>query len=455
MIDFIRTHFAFIIIAFSWVAVAAFGQGLIYAWLPITILFLKARDYWPELLIGLLIFLVLSDMDKNIRPMFIIKGAKNIFIVLLAALFILERGRFAPYSRVFNIFLPFFIYSFFPLIWSKVMFLGVQKTLSYALMFLIIPNYVLYNFRLMGWQFFRSLLQFMAFIVVMGLVMHYVGDIETEIGGRFRGLFGNPNGLAIYCFLCILLLSVVIAINKELFSWKERVVLYGIFFYFLIISGSRTSLASTMIFLVFHRFFSYSPFLGFVLLLGMFGIAEVISANLESIILSFGLEDYFRLKTLEDGSGRYFAWEFTWGHIQNFFIFGGGFANDEAIMKYHRLYLERMGHQGGVHNTYLSLWLNVGIIGLAIYLRSLFLLFFKASKLVPMSLAVMFAVLFSVMYESWLVGSLNPFTIILLIIMTALSEEEIADWRSYEGAAEPVEEEEQLVHYTPNPRLGI
>ncbi|MFZ1330949.1 MAG: hypothetical protein WAR83_02105 [Flavobacteriales bacterium] len=42
-----------------------------------------------------------------------------------------------------------------------------------------------------------------------------------------------------------------------------------------------------------------------------------------------------------------------------------------------------------------------------------------------MSMAVLFSVLFSVTYESWLVGSLNPFTILFVISMTMLSEEEI------------------------------
>ncbi|MDQ3100837.1 MAG: O-antigen ligase family protein, partial [Bacteroidota bacterium] len=397
MIEFLRYQFAFILIALSWVVVAIYGQAMIYAWLPITILFMKSRDQWPELLVGLLLFLVLSDMDKAFQQMAIVKGAKNVFIILLASLFLLERNRFFPFSRVFNIFLPFFIYSFFPLIWSKVMFLGVQKTISYGLMFLIIPNYVLYNFRLLGWQFFKNLLQFMACILIAGVAANFFGDISTDVAGRFRGLFGNPNGMAIYCYLCILLLTVVLAINKEALTFKEKAVLYVIFFYFLIISGSRSSLAATLIFVVFQRSFSYSPFLGFVLLLGIFGVAEVISSNLQPIILALGLEEYFRLNTLEDGSGRYFAWEFAWGHIQNFLVFGGGFANDEALMKYYRLYLERMGHQGGVHNSYLSFWLNVGIVGLAIYLRSFFLLFIKASKMVPMSLAVMFSVLFSIM----------------------------------------------------------
>jgi O-antigen ligase len=455
MLQFLRSHFPFLVIVLSWVGVSVYGQGLIYAWLPITIMFLKAREQWPELLMGMLIFLVLSDITPEFFKMQIVKQAKNVFVVLLAGLFLLERNRFQPFSRVFNIFLPFFIYSFFPLIWSANMSLGVQKTLSYALMFMIIPNYVLYNFRLMRWEFFRNLLFFMAVILVAGLSIHHFGKFFAYSGGRFRGLFGNPNGMAIFCYLSILLLTVVASINKNVFSWREKALLYVIFFYFLIISGSRASLAATLIFLLFHRFFAYSPFLGFVLLLGLFGVAEVISSNLQYIILAFGLEDYFRLRTLEDGSGRYFAWEFTWGHIQRYFIFGGGFANDEVIMKYHRLYLEKMGHQGGVHNSYLSLWLNVGIVGLLIYVRSLMLLFVKASKLVPMSLAIMFSVLFSIMYESWLVGSLNPYTIVLLIIMTAVSEEEIANWREYEHSELQEEAAEETEEPPADPSPGL
>jgi O-antigen ligase len=442
MFRFIREHIVFLGVVLSWVVVAVFLQEVIYAWLPISILFLKAREQWPELIMGMMIFLVLSDITPEFFKMQIVKSAKNVLVILLAAIFLLERYRFYPFSRIFNIFMPFFLYSFFPLIWSHTLFIGVQKTLSYGLMFLMIPNYILYNYRALGWEFFRNLLHFMAVILIAGLGIHFYGDFFAYSGGRFRGLFGNPNGMAIYCYLCILLLTVINSINRNVFSFKEMLVLYAIFFYFLIISGSRASLASTLLFVLFHRFFAYSPFLGFVVLLGMFGIAEVISSNLQTIILSLGLEEYFRLNTLEDGSGRYFAWEFTWQHIQRFFVFGGGFGNDEALMRYYRLYLEKMGHQGGVHNSYLSFWLNVGLVGLLIYLRSLFLLFLKASKMVPMSLAIMFSVLFSIMYESWLVGSLNPYTIILLIIMTVVSEEEIANWRAFQPEEEQGPEEE-------------
>ncbi|MBP6313601.1 MAG: O-antigen ligase family protein, partial [Flavobacteriales bacterium] len=175
----------------------------------------------------------------------------------------------------------------------------------------------------------------------------------------------------------------------------------------------------------FQRFFSGSVFVGFMALLLFIGVFEYAYSNLEAIVSFFGAEEYLRVNTLESGSGRYFAWEFAWVQLQSYIVFGGGFGTDEYVMRSFYEYLERMGHQGGVHNSYISLWFDVGIVGLVIYLRSLFLIFIKASRFAPMSMAVLFSVLFSVTYESWLVGSLNPFTILFVISMTMLSEEEI------------------------------
>jgi O-antigen ligase len=337
---------------------------------------------------------------------------------------------------VFDIFLPFFLFSIIPLVFSNTILIGIQKTLSYALLYLIVPNYVLYNFRRSGWQFFRNLIWFMVIILLAGLITYLYGDWYSHVNGRFRGLFGNPNGLGIFCYLTLVLVTVAISINRDLFSFYQKVFIYGVILYFLFASGSRASTTSVLIFMIFHRLVARSPFLGFVLFLAAIGVGEVISSNLPVIVEALGLEKYFRLRTLESGSGRYFAWEFAWTHIQDYFVVGGGFGNDEFIFRKHRFYLWRMNHQGGVHNSYLSFWLDVGIVGLLIYLRSFLLMFIKASKAVPMSLAVMFSTLFSIMYESWLVGSLNPFTIVLLTTMTMVTEEEIYDWEQLAAADE-------------------
>ncbi|HRH69303.1 MAG TPA: O-antigen ligase family protein [Flavobacteriales bacterium] len=436
MVTYLLRNYQLFLLVILYVVVGVYARPLLFALMPLSVFFMKSRNLWGDMLFGMIIVLVLSDITPWFFSMQVFKSAKNTYISALALIFLLERYRFVPFSQVFNIFLPFFVYSIFPLVFSNNIVVGLEKTVSYALLYLVIPNYVLYNYRTMGWDFFRNLVLFMSVVLLAGLIIPFYGNFYAYMIGRFRGLFGNPNGMAIFCFLLIVLAAVLASIKKDLLSWKDKLFIHGTAMYFLIVSGSRSSLIAVLIFFVFGRFFSTSPFLGFMMLLGAFGASELVLANIEPIVLYLGLEDYVRLNTLESGSGRYFAWSFAWQHIQEYFVFGGGFANDERIMRKHRLYLERMGHQGGVHNSYLSFWFNVGIVGLLIYFRSFILIFIKASKLVPVSLGVMFAVLWSITYESWLVSSLNPYTIILIIILTVLTEPEIV--RGVSDGLDPV-----------------
>jgi len=454
VLNFIREESWFILTVLSWVVVALYLGPVTYVFLPLTLLMMRSRDHWAEMIMGLLIVLVLSDMHRDLTRMGVFKNVKDVAVLVLAWLFMRERQRFSPLAGVFPLFLPFFLYAVFPLVFSNRLPVATMKTVSYALMFLIVPNYVLHSYRTMGWTFFRNLMFFIASILLAGLLMQYLVPKYAFVGGRFNGLFGNPNGMGIFCFLVFILMSVLASVKKDLFTWLEQAVIYGVIGYFLLKSGSRASLAAVMIFLVFHRFFAYSPFLGFVVLVLIIGVGEAVARNFSVIVVALGLEEYFRLRTLEGGSGRYFAWEFAWDKINQdgYLIFGGGFGNDEYVMRRNYAYLERMGHQGGVHNSYLSMWFNMGIIGLLIYLRSFFLLFIKAAKLAPMSIAVMFSVMFSIMYESWLVASLNPYTIVLLMIMTVVSEEEITNWEGIErGRGEDAEPTASAADAAPRP----
>jgi O-antigen ligase len=79
--------------------------------------------------------------------------------------------------------------------------------------------------------------------------------------------------------------------------------------------------------------------------------------------------------------------------------------------------------EGGVHNSYLILWLNTGLIGVIVYFRSFFLSFFKANKNTKLAFPIMFSVMFSINFEPWLMSSLNPFTIGFLLILTLMTED--------------------------------
>lgn len=441
MLRFLKEQSPLLMLMIGWVLAAKLAPVLVMVVVPLTFILLRQREDWAGLLMSMLLVLVLSDARPEYTTMAYFKTVKNICVVLLAGFFFLAQDRFRPTAQVFTIFLPFFIYSVFPLVFSPAISTGVQKTVSFALMYLIVPNYVLFCFRHYGWDFFRNLLFFIVTLMLIGFVLRYAMPEITHIGGRFHGVFGNPNGIAIFCLLAFMLATVVMHVRPQVFSRWDRVLVYGSIVYCLILSGSRSALAAVLIYITIHRFFSYSPALGLVVMLAFMAVLEVVTSNIGAIITFLGLEQYFRLHTLEEGSGRYFAWQFAWEKIQPFFFFGGGFATDETIMRSHYRYLERMGHQGGVHNSYLSMWFNMGIVGLLVYFRSFVLLFIKAAKLSKGAVGVLFATLFSIMYESWLVGSLNPYTIMLLMIMTVISEPEIAQADEPEDEADEEQEE--------------
>ncbi|MGB3526562.1 MAG: O-antigen ligase family protein [Flavobacteriales bacterium] len=427
MKQFLRDHYQLVAFILVWILVAANAGLLLYALLPISILLMRRVDRWQDILFGFIICLVLSDMNQDIRAMYVMKTAKYTYILAMAMILFLDQARMQPLARLFSVFLPFFVYALFPILKSSVPVVSIEKTVSYALLYLVVPNYVLFNFRRYGWDFFKNLIWFLVLILLTQQLMPLYAPAWWYDVGRFRGYFGNPNGLAIFVYLVFVLFTVINHLRSDLFSRTAKIFIYALLIYYVITCGARTSLMSTLMFILFIQFFRISTFLGIISFIAFLAIGELLSSNLPYIITSMGLEEYMRVETLQDGSGRYVAWNYAWQQIneQGYFLFGAGFEAEGEVMKAARVYLASLGHQGGVHNSYLAFWFNVGIVGLIIYLRSFALIFIKAGKNTSISLAVMFSVLFSIFYESWLAGSLNPYTILLLVILTIMSEEEI------------------------------
>ncbi len=443
MREYAKDHLPIILMCLTWVVVTVFGGPTIYLLLPLSVFFLRSREMWPDMLFGFLFVLVLSDMDPMFMAMRRVKTAKYGMIIALSIVFLIDQARFMPLSNVFKVFLPFFAFSLLPLFKSEAPLTGIQKTLSYGLLYLVVPNYVLLNFRRQGWTFVRNLIYFILSILVLSYAISFFRPHWVLENGRYRGMFGNPNGLGIFTFLSFMLTVVALHLRPALFTFRGKIIVFGLLVLFLIECGSRTSLTAVLLFFMFSRFFRLSPFIGFVVFIAFLAVAEAIQSNLTTIVTELGLEKFFRVETLQDGSGRYFAWGFAWAKINEggYFLLGGGFGSDEYVMRQNYVYLRSMGHHGGVHNSYLTLWFNLGIIGLLVFFRSFVLIFVKANKRVPIAFAVMFASLFSIMYESWLAGSLNPYTILLLIIITLLSEEEITDHPDDPAGAAAAEED--------------
>lgn len=429
MLEHLKENTQIYIIFLFWLVIGMYGGPVIYAVIPGVMILMWRKGFFEELFWGFFFILFLSDSLED--KLFFAKNAKNIYIVFLALFFFSDLKNFQSANKLYKLFLPFFIFSFITVLLSvneKFFFTSLEKTLSYFLVFLIVPNITWNLYIEKGPAFFRNFILFISITLISGILFKYVSYDLTHIkGDRYRGLLGNPNGMGIYCTLFFILFFIVNDFFPNLFSKSERILIYVVILYSMILCGSRNAFVALLIFIIYQRFFRISSLLGTIVFLFTILAVELISANFDAIIISLGLGKFFRIRTLSDGSGRYIAWEFAWKQIQKNFFIGKGFGYNEYYMRQYYGLLGKLGHQGGIHNSFLTFWMDQGLIGLLIYLRSFILTFIKASRNTKFALPAMFAISFSALFESWLVGSLSVFAFLALMIFTIITSEEISD----------------------------
>jgi len=422
VIQYLKENIQFFILLLIWLVVGRYAGPVYYALIPVSIILLKNNESYLELFLGFWFILILSD---NLTYSWIFaKKIKDIYFLLIAILFFLDIKNFQSSSELFKRFIPFFVITVITLAYSETLVVSAQKTLSYVLFFLVIPTYIVKIYQKDGELFFRKIVFFILTILLVCLILRFVdaGNAVSH-GGRLRGLFGNPNGLGLFCMLTFLLSYLIIHLRPNLFSKNEKRLIYFLILLPLFMSGSRNVATALMLFLVLGAFYKMSPFLGFIIFLTFIVLYEMIDTNYIYIIKTLGLESFFRLGTIEVGGGRYIAWKFAWEQIQHNFFLGKGIAFDEYIMRKNYGLLSRLGHQGGVHNSYLIFWLNTGIIGVLAYFGAFVITFIKGAKNSVLSFPIMFSVMFTINFEPWIAASLNPLTIILMLIIAVLTDD--------------------------------
>lgn len=440
MLSYYKENIQLYAILLVWLVAGILGGPVAYGVIPLTMILMKHKGMYEELLIGYLFILILSDSLEE--KLYFAKGLKNVYISMLAVFLFFDLKSFSPTNKLYKIFIPFFIFAVFTMMFSindSFIFTSIQKTISFIISFMVVPNFVTKLYREEGIAFLRRFVFFCVTLLLIGFLLIYVAHDVAYLGeARYRGVLGNPNGVGIYCLLFFIVFFIINNFYPILFNKNERIIIYLIILFSIYLSDSRNAILSILIFYLFQRFFTLSPFLGFILFFIILFLTEIISTNLTSIIISLGLGDLFRVNTLEDGSGRYIAWNFAWQQIQNNFFIGKGFAYNEYYMRQHYHELGVLGHQGGIHNSFITFWMDQGLIGLLIYLRSYILMFIKSAKKTKLAFPIMFAITFTAMFESWLVGSLSAFAFLAMFIFTLIASEEIRP-------ASQTEIDEQLV----------
>lgn len=410
----------------SWPIVGAFlpkPVAIGYAVLTF-LLVLRTRDL-TRIFIAFITMLIFSDSRSAI---FGFAETAKIGAVVLLFLFVwLNFNEFKQGgNRLFVFFLPFLFWSVLASVWASVPFTAFQKSLSYGLIFFLVPI-VFQKASETSDHFQRELVYVFAMILAAGLLIHLINPAFTTLVGRYRGLLGNPNGLGI--FLTVVF-AVYYPIQRRFNIGAEQprfhYLFIGVFLISLILTGSRTALIAILLFYFFNRLRYLSNFFTILVFLTLVASYEYLLLQLPAVIQFLGLEEYFRIDTLEEGSGRFVAWNFAWQRVQDVFFVGGGFGHTEYVFQVFRDELSRLGHQGNAHNSYLTIWLDTGLIGIVLFAVGLMRSIAASIKRSPFTLPIVYAVLFTTYFESWLAGSLNPITSIFLISLVILTSEGIS-----------------------------
>ena len=414
-----QNNIQFVLLLLLWQLVGMFAKPLAFIVIPVTLIYFANKSMYIELFAGFFFMIILSDNRSHYTDF-----AQNVKVLyMLFMIFILFRdSRLIPKLRDYLPFIPFFAVAFFCVAFSPIKFTAIEKTFSYAMLILLIPAYVRMLYEEYGDYAIKFIVYFVSWVLFSGFVFRFIMPGLVTLAGRYRGILGNPDGLGLFCGLFFLFFSIVIEYKGYLFSNKERAFVYGVIFLSLILSGSRGGLFAILMFLAFKRIGKISNILNAILLVVVALSYNYMIAVFFELIKSLGLDTYLRAGSLESGSGRLVAWAFGWQHVKEHIWLGKGFAYTSYLYYKYREQLSLLGHQGNAHNSYLTIWLNTGLIGLVTFVIAWFSYFQRAAKNSYLAYPLMFVIAFSSFIESWLTASLNPYTLQLLMMLALLTD---------------------------------
>lgn len=423
MIRYLKENAQFLLLCLVWIFAGIAVQETALLLVPLSLLLLREKGFYTEIILTVLLINYLSD-NRHHEFDFAVK-AKGYVLMLAAAFVFFNPRNFPVRSKIIYAYIPFFLLAFYLFPRNPDPAISFQKTLSFFLIIAAIPNYFLRQLEVEKEVFLKKCIWLGTLLYLIAFVMIFVLPEDwTFLVGRYTALLGNPNGVGNFSTCFFLLVSVSLYHFPDMFTRNEKILIFGSMVLSILLASSRNCIFSIAIFLFFSRFYKISPWIGFCIVILSVFLFQIINDNLPTIIINLGLGAYFRVEHLNDGSGRLIAWGFAWEQIQkHYFLLGRGFAFEEWLFNTNREWLSALGHEGMVHNTYLAVWLNTGIIGLIFFLFGMFYNFVRAARINPLAFPCLFAILFSTNFESWFQASLNPFTIIALLVLTLLQYE--------------------------------
>lgn len=221
-------------------------------------------------------------------------------------------------------------------------------------------------------------------------------DGETSMG--VAGTFAHSGNFAVFLVFALFMLL----LNKNHIKHNRFLATITLILISLYLAGSRTVLAVAFLILIIY----YLSEIRIKLTVKKF----VILVTVPALVVLFIVINYDALIELFSGisfinqiSNRLIQWQIGWNEIKQRILLGHGINNytDWMSMKYPGLYSTSFYYQNMIHNTYLQIWFDVGIVGLVLFCDLFifsFISYFKSKEHSNFQIASLFFLVFTLGY---------------------------------------------------------
>jgi hypothetical protein len=367
----------------------------------------------------LLLYILLLTLSDSFSPLLQFSGQIKSIGTLMLPIIYLKNRDFDFGKHFIWSFIPFLIIMIFMLVFAYDFLPVFQRTLSYGITIVFLPMLAIRVIKTEK-EFLLNLFVLMNVLLFLGILLKYINPPFVTRGGRFRGMFGNPNGLGIYIVIVFSFYFALKETGHLLISRWWKIFFFTILLISLFWCSSRAAMMAVIICFAFSYIYSFSTFIGWIsFAVIMFFYDEVLNL-IPTVTQLFGMGRSLRaddVDEIKEGSGRLIAWQFAWWAIKKNMLLGGGMGYTNVLFVEYKDWLSIRGHQGNAHSAYFTLWLDTGLFGMLSYFIGLIASVVKVSGRFKFITPILFSILFSNYYESWLAASLNPYTPVYFIII--------------------------------------
>lgn len=334
-------------------------------------------------------------------------------------------GRTVRRIKFFDILaLVFIIYAFSSISYSPFRHLTLERTITVLILYISVfwitwkyaydrgPERVVY-----------LILQVMWIVFIMSYLMIFIAPNRAFLYGRFNGIFGNPNGLGVVS-------TMILPLSLWQFLQTKKKSAFFLFFMILLallLSAARGPLNATAVslgYFIYARSKRYRPLVLFSSMSFILILIWIIGTFIKEYFMH-----YIRAESIPMLGGRLEVWPIALDLILDKPIFGYGFGVEDKLIGVKKIVFTM--HAGAyVHNSYLGMLLQLGVVGFILFFIPLFILLFKELSSKPQESSIpllryalrtsLIAGLICCIYESWIYSVGNamafPFWIIVMLL---------------------------------------